>query len=53
MRELHRNSGVRADGIASIDLLRFKAAAVIAANHVLGEQLVRRVLVSSVARALA
>jgi flagellar basal body-associated protein FliL len=53
MRELHRNFGVRADGIASIDLLRFKAAAVIAANHVLGEELVRRVLVSSVARALA
>ncbi|MBT4711748.1 MAG: hypothetical protein HOB82_09530 [Alphaproteobacteria bacterium] len=53
MRELHRNSGVRADGIASFDLLRFKAAAVVAANHVLGEQMVRRVLVLSVARAVA
>ena len=53
MRELHRNSGVRADGIASIDLLRLKAAAVVPANHVLGANLVRKALVLSVARAVA
>ena len=53
MRELHRNSGVRADGVASIDLLRLKAAAVVPANHVLGENLVRKALVLSVARAVA
>jgi len=53
MRELHRNSGVRADGVASIDLLRLKAAAVVSANHVLGENLVRKALVPSVARAVA
>ena len=53
MRELHRNSGVRADGVASIDLLRLKAAAVVAANHVLGANLVRKALVLSVARAVA
>jgi flagellar basal body-associated protein FliL len=53
MRELHRNFGLRADGVASIDLLRLKAAAVVSANHVLGENLVRKALVLSVARAVA
>ena len=53
MRELHRNSGARADGVASIDLMRLKASAVAAANHALGENLVRRVLIISVLRAVA
>lgn len=53
MRDLHRNSGARADGIASIDLLRLKAAAVVLANRVLGEALVSRVLITSVLRAVA
>ena len=53
LRELHRNSGVRADGVASIDLLRLKAAAVVAANHVLGANLVSEALVLGVARAVA
>ena len=53
MRELHRNSGARADGVASIDLKRLKASAVVAANHALGENLVRKVLIISVLRAVA
>lgn len=53
MRDLHRNSGGRADGIGSIDLLRLKASALVLANQVLGENMIKAVLITSVAKAVA
>ncbi len=53
MRDLHRNFGGRADGIGSIDLLRLKASALILANQVLGENMIKAVLITNVAKPVA